>query len=69
MLENSRNLNLGMRDCWTCQRTGQLVHYLELTIDFKGKHYLYHISAYTQPTHLIFGTLIDMVSIFYHTKN
>ena len=28
-----------------------------------------HISAYTQPTHLIFGTVIDIVSIFYHTKN
>ena len=27
-----------------------------------------HISAYTQPAHLIFGTVIDIVSIFYHTK-
>ena len=28
-----------------------------------------HISAYTKPTHLIFGTVIDIVNIFYHTKN
>ena len=28
-----------------------------------------HISAYTQPTHLIFGTVIDTGSIFYHAKN
>ena len=27
------------------------------------------ISAYTQPTHLIFGTVIDIVNIFYHTEN
>ena len=27
-----------------------------------------HISAYTQPTHFIFGRLIDIVSIFYLTK-
>ena len=27
------------------------------------------ISAYTQPTDLIFGTVTDMVRIFYHTKN
>ena len=28
-----------------------------------------HIYSYTKPTHLIFGTVIDIVSIFYHTKN
>ena len=28
-----------------------------------------HISAYTQPTHFIFGRVIDIVSIFYLTKN
>ena len=27
------------------------------------------ISAYTQPTKMIFGTVLDMVGIFYHTKN
>ena len=27
------------------------------------------ISAYTQPTHFIFGRVIDIVSIFYHTKD
>ena len=27
------------------------------------------ISLPTQPTHLIFGTGIDIVSIFYHTEN
>ena len=26
-------------------------------------------AAYTQPTHLIFGSGIDIVSIFYRTKN
>ena len=26
-------------------------------------------SAYTQPTHLIFGTVIYIAGIFYHTKN
>ena len=25
--------------------------------------------AYTQPTHLIFGTVTDIVMIFHHTKN
>ena len=29
----------------------------------------FHISAYTQPMHLILGTVIDIVSIFYYTKN
>ena len=28
-----------------------------------------HISAYAEPTHLIFGTVIDILSIFYNTKN
>ena len=28
-----------------------------------------HISVYTQPTRLIFGTVIVIVSIFYHDKN
>ena len=28
-----------------------------------------HISAYTQTTYSIFCTVIDIVSIFYHTKN
>ena len=28
-----------------------------------------HISAYTQPTHLIFGTVIDIANVLYHAKN